>query len=271
MHLLPPRRVPPCPAASVGSSVMSRRPPTGVPPHHDGRGGRREIQAGPGPAPSTARPPASDSVGSSQQPDEFGRRRRRPAHGTCKANAEWVLGPRAAPGRSRSTPCARRTRSHCGARPGFLVCRSTVGGPLFRVTPACRVFGLEARGGPPPEGGVRGSAVSWQVDTATSARRGSFGGARGGRRRTPPALGAGMRGVPFERRRRPAPTRSGPRQRSSRRCWPERSGEQAHRRPIGSGGCMNLLRWLSGCGPPCTEEASNVLPQVPLARRPPCR
>ena len=41
-HLVPPGRVPPCPAASVGASVMSRRPPTGVasppPPRRPWRG-----------------------------------------------------------------------------------------------------------------------------------------------------------------------------------------------------------------------------------------
>jgi hypothetical protein len=58
MYLDPPGRVPPRPAASVGASVMSRRPPTGAAPPPLSTSavvvgcGSRWIEAGPGPAPS---------------------------------------------------------------------------------------------------------------------------------------------------------------------------------------------------------------------------
>jgi hypothetical protein len=91
-HSGPPERVPPCPA--VLASIMSRRPPTGaaIPrPLNVGRGG--EMGRGPGP-PLQRRyfgPRPSESVAgpepASRRP---GRRRRRLAHGTCAAKAEWA-------------------------------------------------------------------------------------------------------------------------------------------------------------------------------------
>ena len=125
-HLVPPGRVLPCPAASVGASVMSRRPPTGAaPPLPPRRPWRREVDRGG----ARARPFSGGAVlGPSPQPDGSGRCRRRLVRGTCTANAEWVLEPRAAPGCSRSTPgrpCARQTLSHCGSSPGIPVCRSS--------------------------------------------------------------------------------------------------------------------------------------------------
>jgi hypothetical protein len=136
-HLVPPGRVPPCPAASVGASVMSRLQPTGAaPPHPPRRPWRWEVDRGG----ARARPFNGGGgygpgavVGPSHQPDGPGRRRRRLARGTCTANAEWVLEPRAVPGCSRSTPgrpCAQQTLAYCGARPGIPVCRSTAEGVL---------------------------------------------------------------------------------------------------------------------------------------------
>ena len=136
-HLVPPGRVPPHPAASVGASARSRRPPTGaappLPPSRRrgargldrGRARARPFNGGGRRVPG--RPTAW--LGPSRGPDVPARRQMRPAHDVCTPSVECGLGPRAVPGCKRSTAgrsCAWRTRPRCGVPLVSPLCHSTV-------------------------------------------------------------------------------------------------------------------------------------------------
>ena len=165
-HLVPPGRVLPCPAASVGASVMSRLQPTGAAPPpiphrpHVGRGGGRSIKAGPGPAPSTAveavdREPMRAQAINPTGPVGVGGvlpvvlaqpiRNGPLSLELCRGAAEARQGGLALSKRLRIAGHVRAFRCAVVPRRGF-----------YRVAPACRVLGLEARHhGCPVRGGCR--------------------------------------------------------------------------------------------------------------------
>ena len=135
-HLAPPGRVPPYPAASVGASARSRRPPTGAAPlpplrrrgkrgSDRGRARARPFNGGVRRVPG--RPTAW--LGPSRGPDVPARRQMRPARDVCTPSVECGLGPRAVPRCKQSTagrPCAWRTRPRCGVTLVSPLCHSTV-------------------------------------------------------------------------------------------------------------------------------------------------
>jgi hypothetical protein len=142
------------------------------------QGGARARRPFNGAAACLGRPIAS--LDPSQQPDGPGRRRRPLARGTCTANAVWDLGPCGA-AEALTGGLALGELDRIVGHVLVFWCAVLLSKGVFRVTPAGRVLGQEARhhgrlvhggandGGAPPEGGVRGPAASWPVDTAARA------------------------------------------------------------------------------------------------------